>query len=198
MTILIDLGNHLMSEALGEFVAEHGYHCVVMNGGPPVNGLTPEIVLADVTTIKRDILTQYPGAKILLLDSGLGPEKLCVTLLSYRIHGILSPNADLAVLKKALKALAQGQPWIDSGLVRAALDEAGDISQKGKISHLTDKEQQIMKYICQGLTNKTIAQKLAVSPHTVKAHLARIFRKFNVASRSKLVALFVKSGPASG
>jgi DNA-binding NarL/FixJ family response regulator len=69
------------------------------------------------------------------------------------------------------------------------MHDAGNISQKGKISHITSREQEIIEGICQGLSNKEIAERLGLSKYTVKTHLNNIFRKFNVTNRSKLVAL---------
>ncbi len=68
------------------------------------------------------------------------------------------------------------------------LDDAGNISQKGKISHVTSREKDVIEFICQGLSNRR-SPRLALSEHTVKAHLNAIFRKLNVTNRSKLVAL---------
>ena len=128
-----------------------------------------------------------PEAKVLLMDTGIEPEKLCATLLSYRIHGILSPDTELDLFKKALKVVSEGQIWIDNGSVKALLNDAGDISQKGRLSHITGREQEIIECVCRGLRNSEIAGRLALSPHTVKAHLNRIFRKLNITSRSKLM-----------
>jgi DNA-binding CsgD family transcriptional regulator len=49
------------------------------------------------------------------------------------------------------------------------------------------REQEVIDCVCQGLRNNEIARGLILSPHTVKAHLTRIFRKLNITSRSKLM-----------
>ncbi len=69
----------------------------------------------------------------------------------------------------------------------------GTVSPEGKISHITNREQQIIEGICQGLSNKEIARTLSVSEHTVKAHLMTIFKKFNVSKRSKVASLAMRS-----
>ncbi len=151
------------------------------------------MLLVDSTTLRQDLLARYPDAKVLLIDTGMEPEQLCATLLSYRIHGVLSPDTELHLFKKALTAISEGQVWIDNRTVKALLHDAGNISQKGKISHITSREQEIIECICQGLSNKEIAKTLSLSEHTVKAHLSTIFKKFNVTSRSKLVSLAMSS-----
>ena len=189
MNIVIHLGNHLMAEAIYQLLVKNGYDHVVTSESSPTNGFTPDVLLVDITTLRHELLAQYPEAKVLLMDTGIGPEKLCATLLSYRIHGVLSPDTELHLFKKALTVVSEGQIWIDNGSVKALLHDAGDISQKGKISHITGREQEIIECVCQGLSNNEIARRLALSPHTVKAHLNRIFRKLNITSRSKLMAL---------
>ncbi len=100
---------------------------------------------------------------------------------------------ELHFLKKALAAVNEGQIWIDNGSVKTLLHDSGSMSQKGKISHVTGREQEIIGCVCQGLSNDEIARELALSPHTVKAHLNRIFKKFNVTTRSKLMNLAMQS-----
>jgi DNA-binding NarL/FixJ family response regulator len=193
MTIAIHLGSQLLSEAIQQLLARSGYDTVVVSGRPPTKGLTPDVLLVDSTTLRQDLLAQYPDAKVLLIDTGMEPEQLCATLLSYRIHGVLSPDTELHLFKRALTAISEGQLWIDNGTVKTLLHDAGNLSPKGKISHITSREQEIIECICQGLSNKEIAKILSLSEHTVKAHLSTIFKKFNVTSRSKLVSLAMSS-----
>ena len=187
MNIAIHLSNHLVAQAIYQLLVKNGYDHVVTSERSPTNGFTPDVLLVDIATLTQDLLAQHPEAKVLLIDTGIEPEKLCATLLSYRIHGILSPDTELHLFKKALTAINEGQIWIDNGSVKALLNDAGNISQKGRISHITGREQEIIECVCQGLSNKEIAGRLALSSHTIKAHLNRIFRKLNITSRSKLM-----------
>ena len=187
MHIGIHFGNHLMAEAIYQLLVNNGYDHVVT--GESSNGFTPHVLLVDSPTLKHGLLARYPDAKVLLMDTGMEPDKLCTTLLSYRIHGVLPTHTDLPLFRKALTAIGEGKLWIDNGTVKALLHDAGNISPKGKISHITSREQEIIECICQGLSNKEIARKLTLSPHTVRAHLNNIFSKLNVTSRSKLMAL---------
>ena len=189
MNIGIHLGNQLIAEAIYQLLVTNGYNAVVMSGRSPTNGFTPHVLLVDITTLKHDLLAQYQNAKVLLIDTGIDEEKLIATLLSYRIHGILSPHTELRLFKKALTAISERTLWMDNGTVKTLLHDTGNISQKGKISHITYREQEVIEYVRQGLSNKEIAERLGLSPYTVKTHLNNIFRKFNVTSRTKLMSL---------
>jgi len=183
----IHLCNRLMSEAIYQLLVHNGYDHVAMSERS--NGFTPHVLLVDSATLTRDLLARYLEAKVLLIDTGMEMDTLCATFLSYSIHGLLSPDAEIHALKKALRAITEGQTWINNESIKALLNDAGDISRKGTISHITDREREIIGYICHGLSNKEIARKLTVSPHTVKSHLNRIFTKVHIASRSQLMAL---------
>ncbi len=187
MNIAIHLSNHLVSEAVYQLLVKNGYDHVVTSESPPTNGFIPDVLLVDITTLTQDLLAQYPEAKVLLIDTGIESDKLCTTLLSYRIHGILSPDTELNLFKKALKVVSEGQIWIDNSSVKAVLHDRGIVSQRGNIGTISGREQEIIDCVCQGLSNKEIAVRLALSSHTVKAHLNRIFRKLNITNRSKLV-----------
>jgi DNA-binding NarL/FixJ family response regulator len=194
MNIVVDLSNRMITEAVCQLLLKLGDANVVLSGKPSANGSTPDVLLVDIATLTHDLLTRYPEAKVLLMDTRIEKDKLCATLLSYRIHGVLSPDMELPLLKKALATVREGQVWIDHGAVKALFHDTGAISKAGKISHVSDREKDVIEFVCQGLSNGEIAQRLALSEHTVKAHLNRIFRKLNVTNRSKLAALAAR-GP---
>lgn len=64
------------------------------------------------------------------------------------------------------------------------IDDSSDI-----LSHLTKKEQEIAKMVAKGMRNKEIAKALSVSEETVKSHMKKIFKKFEIDRRSKLIEL---------
>ena len=49
---------------------------------------------------------------------------------------------------------------------------------------LTKREQEVLKYVCEGYSNAEIAEKLVISEHTAKAHVTAILRKFDVKNRT--------------
>ncbi|MFN2425260.1 MAG: response regulator transcription factor [Candidatus Binatia bacterium] len=59
---------------------------------------------------------------------------------------------------------------------------------------LTEREKQILRLVCDGLSNASIAGRLGVSPETVKSELKRIFRKIEVKNRTQAAVLLVRQG----
>lgn len=194
MNILICVSNALVSEAIRQLLNRNGYEQVVVKGEMKAKDFVPDLILVDITTIGNSIFTTYPDAKILLMDTGIENDKLIATLLSYKIHGVLSTQTEVHLLKKALQVVSEGQIWIDNSMVKSCLHDSGAISKTGQMNGVTGREREITDLVVQGYSNKEIAEKLFISEHTVKAHLNRIFRKFNTTSRSKLITLVANNG----
>ncbi len=193
MTIAIHLGSQLMSEAIQQLLARSGYDTVVVSERFPTKGFNPDVLLVDITTLRQDLLAQYPEAKVLLINTGIEPDKLCATLLSFRIHGVLSTHTELHLFKKALTAINEGQIWIDNGTVKALLHDSGNISQKGRISPHHEKGTGDHRLHLPGAEQQGDCHDPFSFRTYGEVHLNTIFKKFNVTSRSKLVSLAMSS-----
>ncbi len=189
MNILIHLNTKLVAEAIYQFLAADGTDTVMLKEESSGYGFTPQVILMDVITVSHSNVSQYGGAKVVLIDTGMETEKLLSALLSHDVHGVVSTKMGLHSLRRALLAVIQGDIWIDSDPLKAVLEENGSLSRRGKINGITARHQEIIDCVCQGLSNKEIAQELGLSPDTVKAHLNRIFRKLHISSREQLMAL---------
>jgi DNA-binding CsgD family transcriptional regulator len=64
---------------------------------------------------------------------------------------------------------------------------------KGGWESLTDSELKVVNLIAQGATNRSVAQQLHLSPHTVKTHLHNAFAKLGITSRAQLTQLMRRS-----
>ncbi len=56
----------------------------------------------------------------------------------------------------------------------------------------TEKENEVLRYLVKGLNNKEIGERMFVTSHTVKAHIASILRKLNVTNRTEAVYVIMK------
>lgn len=64
--------------------------------------------------------------------------------------------------------------------------------------HPTEREAEIISLIAQGLSNKLIAYRLGISPHTVRCHISNILRKYKLRNRTQIaMILFQLSGSRS-
>ena len=62
------------------------------------------------------------------------------------------------------------------------------------MEELTPREMQVLRLLAEGLPNKSIAQRLDISEHTVKFHVAAIMGKFGAQSRTEVVILATRHG----
>lgn len=58
---------------------------------------------------------------------------------------------------------------------------------------LTEREKEVLELLCKGLTNSEIAEILIVTPHTIKAHVMSILKKFNVPNRTLAACYAIKN-----
>lgn len=59
---------------------------------------------------------------------------------------------------------------------------------------LTAREKQILRLVCDGLTNAEIALRLGIAPETVKSEMKRIFKKIEVKNRTQAAVMFTREG----
>jgi DNA-binding CsgD family transcriptional regulator len=85
-----------------------------------------------------------------------------------------------------------------SGLVIVMLErQSNEVTQLNDISELfglTAREQETVKYLLEGLTSKEIAQRMQISPNTVKAFLRLVMVKMSVSTRSGIIGKIVGPG----
>ncbi|MGC0415569.1 AAA family ATPase [Embleya sp. AB8] len=90
-------------------------------------------------------------------------------------------------------AAAQGR----SAAARTAADHSATAgTPPAAVALLTDRERQIVALVTAGKRSRDVAEQLFLSPRTVDAHLARIYRKLNVSSRTALTSLLLRTDAA--
>jgi DNA-binding CsgD family transcriptional regulator len=101
------------------------------------------------------------------------------------IHGFFYEHDSLEIFLKGLRAILDGKLWLSREMMTKCIFEANgkNKSLKNTSRDLTQRQIQILALVAVGATNDEISDKLCISPHTVKAHLYRIFRKINVPNR---------------
>ena len=195
INIQIKLSNNLLCAALKEMLVKES---ALFDTGTPDHpadcseyGPRQAIIVDENSLINcpRDL---WPEAKIMLLDNGIGEERIINMLINCRIDGVISTNTDIELFKKAIFAVDKGQVWIDNAKLKALLNHVEGISNAPQQESLSKREKDIIILLSQGLRNKEIADRICISEQTVKSHLSRIFRKTNVTSRSQLVPLALK------
>ena len=107
-------------------------------------------------------------------------------------RGLVLRDSAADVLFKSIHSVLAGHYWIASDSVvdaTAGLRKLEVELKRRRVFGLTPREQEIVRMVVGGLTNKVIAEQLAIGENTVKSHLTHIFNKVGASSRIEL-ALF--------
>ncbi|UJO98975.1 MAG: response regulator transcription factor [Nitrosomonas sp.] len=158
----------------------------------------PEVVVIEQL---RAIRRSPSDVKIILLYDNVVPD-LVQAIVELRVSGLLLTGVSQEFFLKAVYAVHRGQYWFPRQLVSRILSFFSNRRnhstglQSGAIV-FTECEQKVINLLIQGLSNKQIAVRLAVSPETVKSHLKAIFAKTGVSNRNQLISLCL-AGMRSG
>ena len=110
-------------------------------------------------------------------------EKECV---QQGIRGVFYDVDSLPQFLKGVQAILNGQLWLSRKIMtKCILNKGWDSPSPLKADNfiLTRRENEVLAMVAVGATNGEIAERLCISPHTVKTHLYNIYKKINVPNR---------------
>ena len=140
----------------------------------------------------RKVLRDHPEQKIAILS--LHQDIYTIKKVHESgIKGYMLKTIPPSELLHALDTITRGGRHFDAAITEKLLDgkkgkaETRFDEQKGLISELTERELEIIKLVCQGMSTKEIAEKIFVSFKTVDSHRTNIMRKLNLNNVVSLV-----------
>jgi len=125
------------------------------------------------------------GGRILIMTAGMSSED-SLKALQLGACGIFQRGDGLGGLIKALRRVAAGEAWLDQDVIRALADLAS-VKESGLGASLAEREQQVLRGVMDGLTNKKIGDEIGIPEGAVKAALRRMFQKAGVRTRGQLI-----------
>ncbi|MEM7029696.1 MAG: response regulator [Chloroflexota bacterium] len=156
----------------------------------------PDCLLIDVTMPNfepiRDIGQihhQYPAMKILVV-SAYDDDVYVQGLLGVGVNGYHLKDQPLSDLKLAVERIMAGERWVSSRLVNKLVSFVE--TPPATRPTLTQRQQEILQWLYQGLDNQTIARQMSLSVKTIENHLTRLYRQLNVQSRLEAVNYIVQ------
>jgi DNA-binding NarL/FixJ family response regulator len=159
----------------------------------------PDIILMDIAMPGMDgieatkkALEKQPGVKVLTLSS-FGDEKYYFNMVEAGAKGFVVKNAGLIELQNAIAEVAKGGSWFSTELIQKVVTNLNAKPKKKTVSTLSEREVEILKYICESLTNEQIAEKVNLSIDTVKWHRANILSKTGCSNAAGLVIYAIKN-----
>ena len=169
----------------------------------------PDVVLMDLRMPTMDgieatrlIRTRHPDVRVVALTTYADNESV-VGALRAGASGYLTKDAGAEQIHQALLAAASGQMVLDSAAQAQVLDsltpartERRDDGGGASPGHpaLTSREAEIVTLVCDGLSNREIAERLFVSEATVKTHINHVLAKTGARDRAQLIAQAYRTG----
>ncbi len=153
--------------------------------------LQPDVVVMDIAMPEmtgveatRKIRAQAPNVRVLVLTA-YADDPYIYSLLDAGATGYILKTAESREIVRAVRATAAGQTALDPAVAPRLIARLTTPATTGDT--LTDRELAVLRRAAHGLTNKQIGAELAISDRTVQNHLANIYAKLGVASRTEAV-----------
>jgi DNA-binding NarL/FixJ family response regulator len=135
----------------------------------------------------REFGRRRPELPVIVLSSSENPSDVRRALNSGAL-GYIPKSASPQTLLSALKLVLTGNIYVPPLLAQEAPPQNSAPGTPGNVQGielLTDRQVDVLKHLCTGVSNKEISARLGIAEKTVKAHVAAIFRTLNVVNRTQ-------------
>lgn len=148
----------------------------------------PDVVLMDmrlpgesgIDIIKR-IKPKAPAARFVILTTYAERQDVNAAI-SMGVDGYVLKEALPEEMLAALRLVAQGRPYFDPAIMQLMITSQ---QRNDELSELTEREQDVLRELAKGLSNKEIAKELFVTEYTVKKHVSGILSKLGLKDRTQ-------------
>lgn len=188
ITVSIGGGHELDRAGLTALLASlPGFRVVPEENDPP-----PQVLVWDTSPEFTELPPIKSGTKLLLLT-----ETVSEATLPDAVHGLFSREETASALAIAIRQIARGEQYLSPVLAAEILQKRQSSSmlalpEVSLVDELTEREREILDLLGQGLSNKLIASKLYLSVRTVEGHLAKIYLRLGVHSRTEAMLMAMR------
>jgi len=167
---------------------------------PPLRAAQPDVLLVDSRMRKAlglcAVLKRDEKPAVVFFMATRDDDEWAREALEAGARGILAKDARAEEMVKALRLVHEGQIWARRHVMAACMERLAAVSSAQRAGNavlnlrLTGREREVLRLAAAGLSNKELADRLAISQGTVKTHLTRIFDKLGLRGRTELAAAF--------
>jgi DNA-binding NarL/FixJ family response regulator len=157
--------------------------------------LQPDVILMDVNMpdlngieATRRALEVSPGIGVLIITM-FEDDASVFAAMRAGARGYLLKGAAGEETIRAIRSVSEGEAIFSPSVAKRLIQyfSAPPAEQTPLFPELTEREREVLQLIAQGYTNATIAEKLTLSPKTVRNHVSNIFSKLQVAGRAEAI-----------
>ncbi|MGB0291321.1 MAG: LuxR C-terminal-related transcriptional regulator [Luteolibacter sp.] len=160
----------------------------------------PNLLLLDLGLPRKDgleVLTDLkslmPNTKVLILSSFDQREKVYRAICN-GASGYLLKTSDPDELLSGIRDILEGESALSSPIAKMILEGFSRHGPVEQTDPLTTREEDVLRFLVQGLIKKEIADELDISQHTVDMHVRSIYRKLQVHSQTEAVSKALRQG----
>ena len=171
----------------------------VQEGVEKALSLRPDVILMDLVmdnmdgiTATKEILAQWPQAKILIVTSYIDDEKVFPAIQA-GASGYLLKTSSAQEIAEAVRKTIVGERVIEEE-VSEKIQNQDYANQYFLYEELTNREREVLDLIAQGKSNQEIAEILFITLKTVKTHVSNILAKLGVEDRTQAAIYAFKHG----
>ncbi|MBI4494691.1 MAG: response regulator transcription factor [Chloroflexi bacterium] len=165
--------------------------------------LQPDVVLMDILMpdtngieATRRILHTSPHIGVVVLTMFEDDDSVFAAMRA-GARGYILKGADQAEMLRAIRAVASGEALFGPSIARRLMSffsAPRPLAPPQAFPELTEREREILALIAQGHSNTLIAERLVLSPKTVRNHISNIFNKLQVADRAQAIVRAREAG----
>ncbi|MEO1772775.1 MULTISPECIES: response regulator transcription factor [Enterococcus] len=162
--------------------------------------LRPDVILMDLVMEVMDgiestkkILNDWPEAKILIVTSFIDDEKVYPAI-EAGASGYLLKTSTAHEIADAIRATYKGERVLEPEVTTKMMEQLSNRNRHVLHEELTNREQEILLLIAQGMSNQEIADELFITLKTVKTHVSNILAKLEVEDRTQAAIYAFKHG----
>jgi DNA-binding NarL/FixJ family response regulator len=186
-------------------VASYGTRGNIVQG---ILAKKPDVVLLDIGLqsqnslfLAKTLKKLTPESRIIIMDI-LPAQSEIYAYVQAGVAGFVMKDASLRELAEAIRKVAGGSQVLPKQLTDSLFSQIVDSSLADRSAELlhrairmTRREREIITLVADGLTNKEIAQKLILSPYTVKSHIHNILEKLSLRTRVQIASFVHEPHP---
>ena len=162
--------------------------------------LRPDVVVIDISmpgiggmAATERIARETPGVRVLVLTMHADRGHL-TRLLEAGASGYVLKRAEYDELVRAIRSVGAGESYVDPRLAGAVLRPSGGAGHERQDVPLSAREEEVLRRIAWGESNKAIAKRLGISTRTVETYKSRLSEKLGVRTRPEIVRYAVGQG----
>ncbi|WP_414544842.1 response regulator [Nostoc sp. CCY0012] len=160
--------------------------------------LQPDVVLMDLMMVgmngaetTKAVRKKYPKIQVLILTSFFENDLVQQAIQAGAI-GYLLKGVSIDELANTIRAAAMGRSMLTEEVVQALLQPHKQSSQS--LYELSKRQQEVLALLALGLSNEAIAQRMKLSPSTIRHHVSQVLNKLGVINRTEAATTGMRIG----